>query len=94
MLRGIPEAAETVLGETPLGLGIAAAAVVAILGARAGKPLVKRAIVGYLALTERARELAAEAGEQVQDLYTEAKYEYEAERAAAQGAESSADAVR
>jgi len=83
VLRGVPEAAEAVLGETPLGLGIVAAAVVAVVGARAAKPLFKRAIVGYLALTERARELVAEAGEQAQDLYAEAKYEYEAERAAA-----------
>jgi hypothetical protein len=96
MLRAVPEMAEAVLGETPLGLGIAAAAVVAILGAKTAKPLVKRGIVGYLAVAggaremmtrtgERARELAAEAGEQMQDLYAEAKQEYEAERAAARG---------
>jgi hypothetical protein len=95
MLRAVPEMAEAVLGETPLGLGIAAAAVVAILGARTAKPLLKRGIVGYLAVAggaravvtrtgERARELVAEAGEQMQDLYAEAKHEYEAERATAQ----------
>jgi hypothetical protein len=94
MLREVPAVAEAILGETPLGVGLAAAAVVAVVAARTGKPLAKRAIVGYLALAgaagglakgagERARELVAEAGEQMQDLYAEAKYEYEAERAAA-----------
>jgi len=88
--------AEAVLGETPLGLGLAAAAVVAIVGAKTAKPLLKRGIVGYLAVAggartvmtrtgERARELVAEAGEQMQDLYAEAKHEYEAERAANRG---------
>jgi hypothetical protein len=104
MLRAVPEMAEVILGETPLGLGIAAAAVVAILGARTAKPLVKRGIVGYLAVAggargmisrtgERARELVAEAGEQMQDLYAEAKHEYEAERATAQ-ADRAASAAR
>ena len=104
MMRAVPEMAEAVLSETPLGLGIAAAAVVAILGARTAKPLLKRGIVGYLAVAggargvvtrtgERARELAAEAGEQMQDLYAEAKHEYEAERAAAE-ADRAAPAAR
>jgi hypothetical protein len=102
MLRAAPELAEAILAETPVGLGIAAAAVVAIVGARRAKPLLKRGIVGYLAAAggargmvtrtgERAREMVAEAGEQLQDLYAEAKHEYEAERvAAAESAEPAA----
>ncbi len=79
MLR-LPEAAELLIGESPVALGIAAVAVVAFVGTRAAKPLAKRAIVGYLAASDRAAELVARAGEQVQDLYAEARHEYEAER--------------
>ncbi|HLI25768.1 MAG TPA: hypothetical protein VKZ60_01770 [Chloroflexota bacterium] len=72
------ELGESVFGGTPLGVGIAAVAVGAVvLGPRA-KPLLKKAIIGYLAASERVRELVAEASEQLQDIYAEARYEFEA----------------
>jgi hypothetical protein len=77
-MLGLDDLTDTVFGGSPLGLGIAAVAVVGVLAAPRLKPVAKSAIIGYLSLTERAREWAAEAVEQVQDLYAEAKYEYEA----------------
>lgn len=58
------------------GIPLMAVAAVAMVGAPRAKPLAKGAIKGYLKVTERMRELAAEATEQIQDLYAEAKYEY------------------
>ncbi len=64
----------------PLGIGLVVAAVSAgpqIV--KSGRPLVKRAIKGYLAIQERSREMFAETSERMQDLYAEAKHEYEQE---------------
>jgi hypothetical protein len=91
---GIDDLVEGVLGGTSWGVGIAAFAVVAMVGGPRAKPLAKQAIKGYLAATERVREMAAEATEQLQDLYAEAKYEYESqlqESDAPEGAEDAAD---
>ncbi len=60
------------------GLGLVAVAAVVVIPR--AKPLAREAMRGYFAVTEGARTWAAEAGEQVQDLYAEAKHEYEAER--------------
>jgi len=49
-----------------------------IAGPRA-KPLAKQAIKGYFAAAHKVREAAAEAVEQAQDLYAEAKYEYQSQ---------------
>ena len=76
---GIDDIVEGVLGGTSWGVGAIAIAAVAAVGAPRAKPLAKQAIKGYLAATERVREMAAEATEQIQDLYAEAKYEYESE---------------
>ena len=73
---GLDDLAEGIIGGP---LALAAAAVVVVLGAPRAKPLAKQAIKGYLAGTQRAREWAAEATEQWQDLVAEAKYEYESE---------------
>ncbi len=82
-MLGLDDVVDGIFGGSPWGLGVvAAAAVVAVAGPRA-KPLAKGAIKGYLAATERAREWVAEATEQVQDLYAEAKHEYESELSAA-----------
>ena len=68
------------VGEAVGGIwGIGLVAVGAVVLAPRAKPLVKQAIKGYLATTERAREMMAEANEQLQDLYAEAKHEYESE---------------
>lgn len=77
MFGFVGDAVEGVFGGSPLGIGLAVAAAV-IAGPRA-KPLAKGAIKGYLIATERVRGWAAEASEQVQDIYAEAKYEYESE---------------
>ncbi len=44
--------------------------------ARGLRPVAKEAVKGYLALSERAREMMAESGEQWQDLVAEAQSEY------------------
>ncbi|MDQ2733098.1 MAG: DUF5132 domain-containing protein [Armatimonadota bacterium] len=46
-----------------------------------GKPMVKKAIKGYLSLTDRARVATAEMSENFQDLYAEARMEYNTDRA-------------
>jgi hypothetical protein len=76
---GIDDIVEGVLGGTSWGVGAIAIAAVAVVGAPKAKPLAKQAIKGYLAATERVREMAAEATEQIQDLYAEARYEYESQ---------------
>lgn len=69
----------------PIGVGLAVLAVsMAPKIAKAGRPLMKRAIKGYLTFQERAKEIAAESGERMQDLYAEAKHEHEQEIAATQ----------
>jgi Sec-independent protein translocase protein TatA len=67
--------------------GVAVAAAVLIGGPRA-KTLAKNAIKGYLAATERLREMTAEASESFQDLYAEAKHEYESQLSHQQAAEA------
>src|SRR5919199_727112 len=86
---GIDDIVDGVLGGTSWGVGALAIAAVAVVGAPRAKPLAKQAIKGYLAATERVREMAAEATEQIQDLYAEAKYEYESQLDG-EGAESDA----
>ncbi len=78
-MLGIDDVVEGVLGGTSWGVGLIAVAAVAAVGAPRAKPLTKQAIKGYLAVTERAREMMAEAGEQLQDIYAEARHEYESE---------------
>lgn len=58
------------------GLGIGLAAGAALLVGKGGRPLLKGALVGYFTATERLKTLVAEASEQVQDLYEEARTEY------------------
>lgn len=66
-----------------VGIGLAVLAVsVAPKLMKAGRPLMKRAIKGYLKAQDKAKEVVAESGERVQDLYAEAKHEHEAELAA------------
>lgn len=68
----------------PLAVGLAVAAVSA--GPRlvkAGKPLIKGAIKGFFVVQARAKEMFAETGERLQDVYAEARHEYEEEMHAA-----------
>jgi hypothetical protein len=84
---GFDDLAEVVFGG-PVGLAIVAGGVaVAVAGPKA-KPLVKKAMVGYIAATDRAREWAAEAVEQAQDLYAEARYEYQSQLSGENDAET------
>ena len=61
-----------------VGIGITLGA--ASLFSPATKPVAKKVIKGYLTAADRVRVLAAEAGENIQDLYAEAKMEYESTR--------------
>ncbi|MGE3909745.1 MAG: DUF5132 domain-containing protein [Chloroflexota bacterium] len=58
------------------GIGAGLVAGAAILLSKQGRPLAKSALVGYFTLSERLKTLAAEATEQAQDLYAEARAEY------------------
>ena len=71
------EVSERGLG-LPLGVGLLIAAVSA--GPKlmkAGRPLIKNAIKGYLAVQEKSKEMFAETTERMQDIYAEAKHEYD-----------------
>jgi hypothetical protein len=73
---GLDDLIEGTIGGALWGAALVAGGASAAFAAPRAKPLAKRAIIGYLALTERTRAAVAEAVEQVQDLYAEAKYEY------------------
>jgi hypothetical protein len=49
-----------------------------LLAWKGGRPLAKGAITGALVLSERAREMATEVSEQAQDIYAEARSEFDA----------------
>jgi hypothetical protein len=72
---------EGAVGGAAWGAGFAAAAGAALLGGTRGKPLAKRAMKTFLVAQQRGREMVAEGAERIQDVYAEAKYEYEAELA-------------
>ena len=72
------------------GIGGAAVAAAVIVGGPRAKPLAKGAIKGYLTATQRVRELTAEASESFQDLYAEAKHEYESQLRGEQAPEAEA----
>jgi hypothetical protein len=59
------------------GLGVGLVAGAAIVLAKSGRPVLKGALVGYFALSDRMKTLAAETTEQIQDLYEEARTEYQ-----------------
>jgi hypothetical protein len=61
------------------GIGAVAVGAMAVFGGPRAKPYAKRAMKGYLTVAHRAQEAAAEAAERVQDLYHEARHEYESE---------------
>lgn len=64
-----------------IGWGVGGVVIVGALlvGGPRAKPLAKGAIKGYLTATRRVREAAAEASESLQDIYAEAKHEYESQ---------------
>lgn len=74
---GIDDVVEGVVGSSFGAAGVVAVAAVALIGGPRLKPLAKGAIIGYLSATHKVREWVAEANETVQDLYAEAKYEFE-----------------
>jgi hypothetical protein len=76
---GIDDLVEGAVGGALWGAALVAGGATAAIAGPRTKPLLKRAMVGYLALTERTRTAIAEAGEQLQDLYAEAKYEYQSQ---------------
>src|SRR5215211_635408 len=73
------ELLERASGSTILGVGLGVLFLGPVLVPALGRglrPVAKGAIKGYLALTERSREMFAETGERLQDLYAEAQSEY------------------
>ncbi len=74
---------EMLLGGTAAGVGFVLGVGGALAGSQRARPLVKQAMKGYLVATDRAREMAAEMGETLEDLYAEARAEFEAEARAA-----------
>lgn len=75
----VDDVVEGILGGTSWGVGVLAVGAAALVAGPRAKPLAKQAIKGYMAGTRRVREWGAEATERLQDLYAEAKYEYESE---------------
>ena len=64
-------------------LGVALAAPIVLPAVAAvSRPLAKTLIKGYLTLSDMAKELAAEAGEQISDLVAEVKSERQVSEAA------------
>ncbi len=78
---GIDDVIEGSVGAALWGAALVAGGAAAAVASPRAKPLAKRAMMGYLALTERTRGAVAEVVEQVQDLYAEAKYEYQSQLA-------------
>jgi hypothetical protein len=74
------------IGGTParvVGLGLALGLGV-VLG-RGLRPVAKQAVRGYMKVSDRVREVTAEASESLQDIYAEAKAERDQEGATAEG---------
>jgi len=89
---GLDDILDGVFGSSALGgLGVTALAVAAVVGAPRAKPLAKQAIKGYLTATQRVREWTAESSEKLQDLYAEAKYEFETGLSETSDGEAEAD---
>jgi hypothetical protein len=59
------------------GLGAAIVVGAGLLVGRGGRPMAKKAIQGYLSLSDAARSWSATVVEQAQDLYEESKAELE-----------------
>ncbi|HET6386194.1 MAG TPA: DUF5132 domain-containing protein [Armatimonadota bacterium] len=74
-----------------IGVGITLGLASTLTGG--AKPLAKKAIKGYLSASERLRVTAAEWGENLQDLYAEARMEYDTSQAAANGARTNTSVV-
>ena len=73
----ISDLIDGMLEGTGWATGVAVVLGVAAVGARRGRPLVKEVMKGYVLVSDRVKELVAETGEQLADLYAEARAEYE-----------------
>ncbi len=78
---------QTMLGGAAAGVGFALGVGAVLSGSQQMRPLVRRAMKSYLAAADRAREMTAEMGETLEDLYAEARAEHEAESRAASQAQ-------
>lgn len=72
------------LGVAGWGLSAAALAGGALLYTRGGRPALRGAMVSYLAVADRVREITAETIERFQDVFAEAEAEYRELRATAE----------
>ncbi len=73
----ISDLIDGMLEGTGWATGVAVVLGVAAVGARRGRPLVKEVMKGYVLVSDRVKELVAETGEQLADLYAEARAEHE-----------------
>jgi hypothetical protein len=87
---GIDDLAEGVIAGAIWGTGLVAGGAVASVALPQTRPVAKRVLKGYLALTHKAKSMAADAVEHAQDLYAEAKHEFQSELASAGEAEAAA----
>ncbi len=71
-----------------IGAALVAPVVIPVLGG-AFRPVIKSAVRGYLEMTEKAKEVLGEAGEQLSDIIAEVRAEREADARAAEEARSS-----
>jgi hypothetical protein len=88
---------ERASGTTVLGVGLGVLFLGPVLVpalARGLRPIVKGTIKGYLTASERARELFAETGERLQDLYAEAQAEHAGANGAAHVTEETQSTAR
>ena len=76
---GLDDIVEGTVGALIWGVGLVTGGAAASVAVPKARPIAKRALIGYFALTEHVRERAAQAVEHVEDLYAEARHEYESD---------------
>ncbi len=75
----MPSMTETLLGGVAAGAGFVLGAAGILVGAQKLRPVARQAIKSYIVVSSRAREATAELAETVEDLYAEARAEFDAE---------------
>ncbi|MBM2810280.1 MAG: hypothetical protein HW416_1039 [Chloroflexi bacterium] len=76
------------------GIGVAGLAGAGLVYTRGGRPALKGAMVSYLALSDRMREIAGDTAERVRDAFEEAKVEYADTLAPGVSSEGARDGIR
>jgi hypothetical protein len=76
------------------GIGVVGLAGAGLVYTRGGRPALKGAMVSYLALSDRVRELAGDTADHVRDVFEEARVEYSDTLAPGAAAEHPSQRVR